>query len=63
MNRSTDKTGSESTDGVALPDAASPDFERRDALKKLAIYSAYSAPALLALMQAAKAQSSSIPDR
>jgi hypothetical protein len=34
---------------------ALPDGERREALKKLAKYSAYSAPALLALMTSAKA--------
>jgi hypothetical protein len=33
---------------------------RRDALKKIAIYSAYSAPALLALMKPAKATFSSL---
>jgi hypothetical protein len=39
----------------------SADEARRDALKKIAIYSAYSAPALLALMKPAKANVSSIP--
>jgi hypothetical protein len=34
---------------------------RRDALKKMAIYSAYATPALLALMHSKKAQAVSAP--
>jgi hypothetical protein len=37
--------------------------DRRDALKKIAIYSAYTAPVMLALMKPAKAQISSLPQQ
>ena len=55
MTKLPDQADSESKDGVEIGVEPLPDSERREALKKLARYSAYSAPALLALMNSKKA--------
>lgn len=46
---------------VSERDVVANSSDRRDALKKIAIYSAYTAPVLLALMKPARAQISSLP--
>ncbi len=61
MTRLPDQADSESKDGVETGAEALSDSGRRDALKKLAKYSAYSAPALLALMKSTKAMPPSVP--
>ena len=60
MTKLADQADSESKDGVEIGVEALSDSGRRDALKKIAKYSAYSALALLALMKSAKAVPPSI---
>lgn len=60
MTKFSDQADSKSKDGVETGAEALSDSGRRDALKKIAKYSAYSAPALLALMKSAKAMPPSI---
>ena len=55
MTKLRDKTNGEVSESAEEREGALPDNERREALKKLAKYSAYSAPALLALMKSGKA--------
>ncbi len=55
MTKSQDFEENGAADSGDADASALPDNERREALKKLAKYSAYSAPALLALLNPAKA--------
>jgi hypothetical protein len=60
MTKPSDQVEGEGAGSEELHGGGLPDNERRDALKKIAKYSAYSAPALLALMKSAKAAPSSV---